>query len=173
MCSLKSTHTHNTQTKGTVGKKPSKAEYYVHDVDDVEMLINTLAHQSAKGKASRSMVDLRRLGKSPVRPSPLLFRKVNLLGTSPGESTKRKRPPSSSGGILTPSSLDDKKNTKQNEEMDTEETSFMMSRTASMPFIARRADGTSIQDTPSTLNDFLEDLDNDDEEDDMMGGLFF
>ena len=142
-------------------------------MDDVEMLINTLAHQSAKGKASRSMVDLRRLGKSPVRPSPLLFRKVNLLGTSPGESIKRKRPPSSSG---ISSSLDDKKNTKQNDEMDTEETtssSFMMSRTASMPFIARRADGTCIQDAPSTLNDFLEDLDNDDEEDDMMGGLFF
>ena len=137
------------------------------------MLINTLAHQSAKGKASRSMVDLRRLGKSPVRPSSLLFRKVNLLGTSPGESIKRKRHPSSSG---ISSSLDDKKNTKQNDEMDTEETtssSFMMSRTASMPFIARRADGTSIQDAPSTLNDFLEDLDNDDEEDDMMGGLFF
>jgi len=40
----------------TVGKKPSKAEHYVHDVDDVEMLINTLCQQSAKGKASRSMV---------------------------------------------------------------------------------------------------------------------
>ncbi len=149
----------------TVGKKPSKAVHYVHDVDDVEILINTLAQQSVKGKASRSMVDLRRLGgkssSSPIRP--ISFRKYELMegvSQSPPDSTKRKRPPSMQSSQKTP----------QDEESD---FSFAMSRTASMPFIARRADGSLMQSAPSTISDYLEDLNRSDDDDDDMGGIFF
>ena len=66
--------THNTQTKGTVSKKPSKAEYYVHDVDDAEMLINTL--ELIRVRKEGLEIDGRsetRLGKSPVRPVRCCF----------------------------------------------------------------------------------------------------
>eukprot|EP00940_MAST-03C_sp_MAST-3C-sp2_P003530 g3530.t1 len=73
----------------TVGKKPSNAEFYVQDVDDVETLVNMLMRQSVKAKASQSMADLRKL-----RSFGMVRVDQSTFAVSPGgsPSSKRKRP---------------------------------------------------------------------------------
>lgn len=53
----------------TLGKKPSNANYYIDDIDEVKFLINKLRHSTQKRKKTRSYSDLKDL--SPLNKVPL------------------------------------------------------------------------------------------------------